>query len=651
MLKIKEFDYKLKCKYPGQKLRIEKSKEYFEKIKPEGVMNNSQGRKARFESDEIKGSLKIRSHIDDKYKWNLTDIYEEEQKWEEDFANLEKSIEGYKAFTGQLTAAAKVLLECLKFDEQTGTLLSWVYHYASLAKDIDLNDTKYQSLYDRCSVLASRISAASSFIKPEILTIPKEKLWAFMDEEPELRIYEHLFEEYFRVKAHSLTPREEELLAMVSPLQEIPYTAFSLYSNADAKFPFVKDDKGDEIQMSHGRYYSALESTDREYRKRAYRAFYVPFIENKNTLAALFNGNVKGLIFNTRARNYSSTLEASLDANNVPVAVYTSLIDTVNMHLESLNRWAGIKKRVLKLDDFHAYDTYVTLFPSVQKKYTYEEGIEIVLKALEPLGQDYRNHLLKAFGNRWIDVFETRGKKSGAYSSGTIIGIHPYVLLNWNDQLGDVFTLAHEMGHNMHSYYTQNAQPYVYADYSIFVAEVASTANEALLQEYLIENAGSKEEKLALIENFLNSVTTTFFRQTRFAEFEKLVNEAAEKGDSLTPDLLCTIYSALEEKYWGPIMTVDEEESYSWARIPHFYYNFYVYQYATGFAASLALVDKIKEEGAPAVSRYLEFLRSGNSDYPINILKKAGVDMMTPEPVMAVINRMNRYMDEIESLL
>lgn len=601
--------------------------------------------------EENSGSLRTRSGIEDKFKWNLEDIYISEEKWEEDFTWLENSINEYKNFTGKLSSSASVLFKCLKFDEMTGTIFSRVYHYASLAKDLDLNDTRYQSLYDRSSDLSSKIAAASSFIKPEILLIPEEKLWGFLDEEPELKIYKHLFEDYLRTKQHSLSPREEELLALITPLQELPYNAFSLYSNADIKFPATKDENGNEFQISHGRYYAAMESSDRAFRERVYRAFYIPFVDCKNTLASLFNGNIKGLMFNAKARSYKTTLEASLDANNIPVSVYTNLIETVNSHLTALHRWAEIKQRLLKLNDLHAYDTYVTLFPSVQKKYTYEEGMEIVLEALKPLGKKYLASIQEAFNNRWVDVFETKGKRSGAYSSGTIIGIHPFVLLNWNDQLGDIFTLAHEMGHNMHSYYTQNTQHYVYANYSIFVAEVASTTNEALLQEYLIEKAETKEEKLALIENFLNNVTTTFFRQTRFAEYEKLVNELSEKGESLTPDLLCKLYSGLESKYWGPAMTVDTEETYSWARIPHFYYNYYVYQYATGFAASLALVEKIIKEGEPAVEKYLEFLKSGSSDYPINILKNAGVDMNTPQPVLAVINKMNRYMDEIENLI
>lgn len=597
------------------------------------------------------GALKKRNEIEEKYKWNLLDIYDSEEKWEKDFARIEGNIELYKNYTGTLSLSADKLLDCLLFEELNGTLLSRVYHYVSLAKDLDLNDTKYQSLFDRAANLSSSLAAASSFIKPEILAMPEEKLWEFVSQKKELAVYKHLLDDYLRSKKHSLSSREEELLAMASPVLELPYQTFSLYANADANFPTVKDDKGSEVEISHGRYYAALESTDREFRKRVYKGYYIPFIQSKNTLASLFNGNIKGLMFNAKARSYSSTLEASLDANNVPSAVYNNLIDTVNANLESLHRWARIKQKVLKLNDFHAYDTYVTLFPSVQKEYTFEEGVEICLKAFEPLGENYRGSLLKAFGNRWLDVFETKGKKSGAYSSGTIIGNHPYVLLNWNNQLGDVFTLAHEMGHNMHSYYTQNTQPYIYADYSIFVAEVASTTNEALLQDYLIENASSKEERLALIENFLNSVTTTFFRQTRFAEFEKMVNMITEKGEPLTADSLCALYKELEGKYWGPSMTIDEEETYSWARIPHFYYNFYVYQYATGFAASNALSEKIKREGASAVEKYLNFLKSGSSDYPINILKNAGVDMLAPEPVMAVINKMNHYMDEIEKLI
>ena len=597
------------------------------------------------------GELIKRADIEDKYKWNLNDIYETEEAWEADFNWLNENLKVYKKYEGTLGNSAQDLLKGLKFDEEIGIKFGRLHLYAFLAKDLDLADTKYQGIYSRTMGLASNLSAAGSYMRPEILAIPETKLWEFVAQEPELKVYEQQFKEMLRRKAHTLSKNEEEILALSSQLQQVPYDVFSLFKNADMQFPKVKDESGNEIQISDGRYYAALYSNDREYRERVYKGYYVPFMEYKNAIGAMFNGNLKSIQFNSKARKYNSSREAALDANNIPIAVYDNLVNTCRENARVLHRWAEMKQKVLKLKDFHAYDTYVTLFPSVQKDYTYDEGVALTLEALKPLGEDYINSLNKAFDNRWIDVYETKGKRSGAYSSGTTFGMHPYVLLNWNDQLNDVFTLAHEMGHNMHSYYTGLNQPYPYADYSIFVAEVASTMNEALLLDYLIENATTKEEKLALIEKNLNNITTTFFRQTRFAEFEQLVHEKTEKGEALTPDKLSDMYGELYQAYWGPGMTVDEEEKYTWARIPHFYYNFYVYQYATSFAASQALAAKVKEEGQPAIDKYLAFLKAGSSVPPIEVLKMAGVDMTSPDPILEVVKKMDELLDQMELLL
>jgi oligoendopeptidase F len=393
---------------------------------------------------------------------------------------------------------------------------------------LDLTDADNQGRYDRVSALSSKINAASSFISPELIQIPEEKLWKFVDEDEDLKIYSHQLKDLLRTKEHTLSPKEEKILALAGPISEVPYNVFGMFNNADIQFPTVKGESGGDIKISHGRYSAAMYSTDRDYRKRVYKGLYKPFMEYKNTLISLFNGNIKTSIFNAKARNYSSTRKASLDPNNIPLEVYDNLVNTVNSNLQPLHRWGELKKKILQIDELHAYDTYVTLFPSVKKEYSYEESVDILLEALKPLGEDYLSSLKMAFDNRWIDVHETKGKRSGAYSSGVSYGVHPYVLLNWSNQLNDVFTFAHEMGHNMHSYYTEKSQPYPYANYSIFVAEVASTANEALLLDYLIENSESKEEKLALIENQLNNMTLTFFRQTRFAEYEQLVHEKTE---------------------------------------------------------------------------------------------------------------------------
>lgn len=597
------------------------------------------------------GKLPTRDQIDPKYTWNLKDIYATEDGWEKDFKWAEENMARYKNFVGKLGTSATELLNAIKFDDEMGIKLSRLFLYSSLAKDLDLTNSAARARYDRISTLATKIGAASSYIRPEIVAIPENKLNEFMQKEEGLRLYKQVFNNLMRTKEHTLSKEQEELLAMTGEIQSVPYSAFNVFSDAEMQFPTVKDPQGKDVEISHGRYSAALYSTDRDYRERVYRGFYKPFMEYKNTLATLFTGNIKNHVFNSRVRRYKTAREAALNVNNIPVSVYDNLIKTVNENLEPLHRWARLKKRVLGLKELHPFDAYVTLFPGVKKEYSYEEGKKIVLESLKPFGEDYLTSLNKAFNERWIDVYETKGKRSGAYSSGTTFGIHPYVLLNWNDQLNDVFTLTHEMGHNMHSYYTGLTQPYPYADYSIFVAEVASTANEALLLDYLIEHASSKEEKLALIEKYLTNITTTFYRQAGFAEFEQMVHDKVEKGEPLTPDVLTPMYRELTQRYWGPDMIIDEEEAYTWARIPHFYYNFYVYQYATGYAASQALVAGIKKEGKPAIERYLAFLKAGSSDYPINVLKTAGVDMNSPEPVLQTVRKMNELLDEMEKLL
>ncbi len=612
----------------------------------------SLGFSGKYYAQENAGELIKRSDIDPKYTWNLTDIYSTQDDFEKDFKWLESKVKEYKKFEGKIGESAESLKKLMKFEEQIGIKYSHLRLYASLSKDLDLADTKNQALFERVSELASKLGTAGAFVRPEMLAIGKEKLMGFLAADDELKVYQKDFDDMFRTQEHTLDKEKEELLALAAPVTRIPYDVFGMFKNADIQYPKVLDESGNnEIQISDGRYYAALYSNDRNYRERVYKGYYTPYMTYKNTYSALFNGNLKTIAFEAKARKYNSTREAALDVNNIPVSVYDNLVNTVNNHTEPLHRWCELKKRLLEVKEMHAYDTYVTLFPSETKEYSYDEGVELVLKSLQPLGEDYIASLNKAFDNRWVDVYETKGKRSGAYSSGTTFGMHPYVLLNWNNQMNDVYTLAHEMGHNMHSYYTGLNQPYPYANYSIFVAEVASTMNEALLLDYLIEHAETKEQKLALIEENLNSITTTFYRQTRFAQFEQMVHEKTAKGESLTPDVLCEMYGELYQKYWGNSMVVDEEETYTWARIPHFYYNFYVYQYATSFAASQALAAKVKKEGKPAIEKFLNFLKAGSSKYPIDVLKEAGVDMTSPETVMAVVNRMNELLDKMEALL
>ncbi len=597
-------------------------------------------------------SLPTRDEVEEKYKWDLTHIYESDEKWEEDFKWIEENIPLYKKYEGKLSQRPDILLECLKFDDSVGIMLDRLHLYASLAKDSDMKVYKYQAMDERIRNLATKVSSAVSFIRPELLTIPDENLVKMLNADGELKIYKHFFDDLIRTKAHTLQKELEEILAQSNEINQIPYNAFSMFTNADMKFPVIKDEEGNDYEISHGRYYAAMYSHNRDFRERAFRNYYKQYKSYANTFSVLFNGNLKANIFVSKVRKYNSVREAALDSNNIPFSVYDKLLEAANNNLKPLHRWSLLKKRLLKINELHPYDVYVNLFQTgSEKKYSFEEAKEIVYQALKPMGEEYLTSLKTAFENRWIDVHETQSKKSGAYSSGTTFGVHPYVLLNWTGLLTDIFTLAHEMGHNMHSYFTGKTQPYPYANYSIFLAEVASTFNESLLLDYLIVNAETKMEKLDLIEKYLSNITSTFYRQVMFSEYESLVYEKVESGIALTPDLLCKYYKELYQKYWGPEMIVDEEEEYTWTRVPHFYYNFYVYQYATGFAASEILVKKVKEEGKPAVDKYLNFLKSGSSDYPINILKSAGVDMNSPEPVIAVTQKMDELLNEIETLI
>lgn len=601
---------------------------------------------------QISSSIPTRDKIELKYKWDLTHIYQSEDLWEKDFKWIENHIAEYKKFEGTLSQSPETLLECLKFDDQTGIKLDTLRLYSMLAKDSDMRDTKYQAMEGRINSLYVKVSAASSFIRPELLQIDNQKLLGMIDSFVELKVYKHSIEDLLRTKSHTLKKEQEEILAMANEITHVPYNTFSMFTNADLKFPHIKDENGNEIEITHARYYAAIYSPDSSFRKRAFDNYLKPFKESANTLSVLFNGSLKSNIFYAKARKYKSAREAALDRNCINLSIYDNLVEATNRNLKPLHRWASIKKKILNLNELHPYDVYVSLFSLVvEKKFSYEEGKKIVIESLKPLGEEYLKSIQTAFNNRWIDVYETQAKRSGAYSSGSTYGTHPYVLLNWTDLLNDVFTLTHEMGHNMHSYYTGITQPYPYANYSIFLAEVTSTFNESLLLDYLIERSENRAEKLFFLEKYLNNISATFYRQTMFAEFEKEAYERAEKGETLTPDILCRMYKDVFQKYWGPEMIVDELEEYSWARIPHFYYDFYVYQYATGFAASEILARKVKTEGKPAVEKYLNFLKSGSSDYPLNILKNAGVDMNSVEPVSAVTEKMEFLLNELETLI
>ncbi len=597
-------------------------------------------------------SIAAREEINEKYKWNLGDIYKSDDEWENDFVWVENQIEGYKNFEGKLHESADILQKCFSYNDTVGIKIERLYLYAMLSKDSDMRISAYQAMDDRITTLYSKVNAVSSFINPELLNIPGEKLLHMINSNKKLQVYDHAIKDLLRTKGHTLSKSEEQILALSGDISQTPYNTYSMFTNADLKLPEVIDDEGNKIVVSHAKFYSAMYSKDRSYRERAFKGYLDAYIDYINTITALFNGNLKTNIFYANSRKYDSARAAALDKNNIPLTVYDKLVESVNDNYAPLHRWAGLKKKLLGIDKLYPYDVYVTVFNNVkEKKYSYDESIKIVLDSLKIMGADYLNSLKMAFEKRWIDVYETEAKKSGAYSSGSTYGVHPYVLLNWTDLLNDLFTLTHEMGHNMHSYYTGKTQSFPYANYSIFLAEVASTFNESLLLDYLTKNAESDDEKLYLLEKYLNNITSTFYRQVMFAEFEKIVYDKAESGEALTPNLLSKLFKDIYQKYWGTEMTVGEDEKYTWARVPHFYYNFYVYQYATGFAASEVLTKKVKTEGKPAVEKYLNFLKAGSSDYPINILKSAGVDMNSAEPVFAVSAKMNEILDEMENVL
>ncbi|NNG65901.1 oligoendopeptidase F [Caldanaerobacter subterraneus] len=594
------------------------------------------------------GNLRERSEIDERYKWRLEDIYENEELWEEDYRKVKELLKEIVKFKGKIKTS-KDLLEVLKLNDQIGMTASKIFAYARMRRDEDNTNSKYQALSDKAMRLNIEVMSATSFIVPEILSIETEKLRNMIEELEELKIYKQYIEDLIRYKPHVLSPEEEKILAEAETLAESVSTIYSMLNHADLRFPTIRDENGNEVELTHGNFISFMQSKNRDVRKAAFEALYDTYKKFINTFASTLAGSVKKDIFYAKARRYNSSLEASLFEDNVSVEVYNNLIETVHSRLDVLHRYVRLKKKLLKLDELHMYDLYVPLIQEYDKEFTYEEAIELVLEGLKPLGEEYIDLLKKGFESRWVDVYENRGKTSGAYSWGAY-GTHPYVLLNFQGKLNDVFTIGHEMGHSLHTYYSNATQPYVYAGYKIFVAEVASTCNEALLMDYLLKNSKDEKERLYVLNHFLEEFRGTVFRQVMFAEFEKLIHEMAERGEPLTAEVLNKKYYELNKLYYGDDIVVDEEISYEWARIPHFYRNFYVYKYATGFSAAIAISQMILNEGEKAVERYKEFLKSGSSDYPLNLLKKAGVDLTTPKPVNDALDVFEKLLDEFEKM-
>lgn len=594
--------------------------------------------------------LPKRSEVKVEDTWNLKDMYESDAAWEAELLEIKKLAEEAVKMEGHVADSAQNLLKTLELDATIDEKLSLAYNYAERQYDEDTSNTAHQAMAAKIMSMAADISSQLAFIVPEILAVDEAVLEGFYKEQPELELYRKEVAETQRVKEHRLSTEMEKLVAMTAEMSRVSYDTFNIMDNADMLFPEVEDEDGDTVRITHGRFIALLESANRKVRENTFKKYYSTYKQFLNTYASLYNGQVKQQIFYAKARKYESTLVASVDANNVSPVVYHNLVDTVNKNLDKLHRYVGLRKKCLGVDELHMYDIYTPMVSGVAKKIPFEEAKETVLKALAPLGEDYVAKVKEGFESRWIDVYENQGKVSGAYSAGAY-GTHPYVLLNYNESLDNMFTLIHEMGHAMHSYYSNSTQPYIYSQYKIFVAEVASTCNEILLLEYLLKNTTDKKERAYLLNHYLDMFKGTLFRQTQFAEYEMRSNEMVEKGESLNADNLCELYLDINKKYYGEEMISDEEISYEWARIPHFYYDFYVYQYATSFSAAVAIAHDILREGGSVVEKYKEFLSGGCSEAPVELLKKVGVDMESPAPIQAALDVMGEVIDELEECL
>lgn len=598
----------------------------------------------------MQAQIPKREDIPQAYKWHIEDIYGNDQLWEEDFNHLSEAYIALGSYAGTLDGSAGRLADYLILKDELSLLLERLYTYAHHRSHEDLNNSLYQDLTARISALATRFYSTIAFEGPELLQMPEAKLLGFIKEDPRLNGYEHYLKDIIRQKPHTLSREMEELMASANDMADASSNVFSMLNDADLQFPVITDDHGDPVKITHGRFISLLENKDRRVRKDTFTAFYKTYHQYRNTFAALYSANAKKDLFFQEARHYPSSLAMYLDANNIPVAVYDQLISTVREHLPLMHQYVALRKQLLHLDEIHMYDLYTPIVQDVKMDIPFEKAKDIVLKALSPLDRDYQDLLKSGFDGGWIDIYENQNKRSGAYSGG-VYGVHPYVLLNYQDNLNNTFTLAHEMGHALHSYYSNHAQDYVNASYSIFVAEVASICNESLLTNYLLNTASENNERAYLLDHYLNSFRGTLFRQTMFAEFEKITHQMAADGQSLTADVLCGIYHQLNRDYYGPDIVIDKEIDIEWARIPHFYSPFYVYQYATGFSAATALAGKILEDGAASVTAYKKFLSGGGSKYPIDLLKEAGVDMTTGEPAKKALETFSNVLKQTSELL
>jgi oligoendopeptidase F len=595
-----------------------------------------------------------RTKIPDKYKWNLADLYASDAAWrtaKDKFADESGQILQYK---GRLTSSAAVLAQALEKQTALSKELGRLYVYAGLLADQDTRDSEHQGMRQQMVQLGANFSAQAAYIEPEILKADKNTIQKFLASEPRLKVYRFYIEDVMRRASHTLSDSEEKLLADMGPLAAAPSSIYGILSNADFPYPSVTLSDGRTVKVDQAAYADFRARPNRGDREKVMEAFFKGLGSFSRTYGTTMNGEVQKVLFTAKARKYSTALEASLDAPNIPTSVYMRLIDGVNKNLESFHRYLKLRKRMMGVDQLHYYDLYAPLVASVDLKYTPEEAQTHILAAVSPLGSEYQSTIRRAFNERWIDLFPNDGKRSGAYSNGGAYDVHPYMLINYNGQYNDVSALAHELGHTMQSYFSNKTQPYPLADYPIFVAEVASTFNETLLIDYMLKNIKDDDTRLSLLGNYLENIKGTVFRQTQFAEFELRMHELAQKGEPITGDALDKLYLDITKRYYGHdqgICIVDDYISHEWSYIPHFYRDFYVFQYATSFTASTALAEKVKAGDAGAKQRYLTFLSAGGSKYPIDLLKEAGVDMTTDEPLALTMKEMNRVMDEMELIL
>ncbi len=592
---------------------------------------------------------KLRCEIEDKYKWDLTKIYKDEKEWQKDFDDVKEKILKVLEYKDSFLSNGKKLYEYLKYDEEVSRKLEKIYYYAHLNYDADTLDEKYKVMTNKVSDLFTKYNELSSFVVPEILKLDEEKLNTFYKEEEKLEDYRFSIENIYRFKNHTLDEEKEKMLSNLSKCLSNPEETYEALTDSDFEYDYITDEKGNKVKFNESNYSLFIKSKDRSVRKRAFEMLHNKYKKYIRTITSTYKGEVENNVVLAKIRNYDSAISASLYSDNVPVDIYNNLIKVVNDNMNVLYDYYDLKKEILSLDRLHMYDTYVEIINKIDKKYSFDEAKEIVIDALSVLGDKYVKNLKKAFDEKWIDIYHSKGKRSGAYSSGNF-DVNPYVLLNFEGTLNDVSTLAHELGHSMHTYLSCKNNPYQYSSYEIFVAEVASTVNELLLANYMLKNSKNKDEKLAIINHILDLYKATLYRQTMFAEFEKETHKLREKGEVLTSELLSNTYYNLVKKYFGPNVLCDDLIKYEWARIPHFYYNFYVYKYATGISAASYIVDGILNNKEGALENYIKFLKSGGSMYPLDELKIAGVNLNSKSVILSAIKTFEKYLKEFKDI-